>query len=123
MRDAASSILAGIRHSFDVEGEPTVASPVFQRNVFLIFKEAIHNAARHSLATVVHIKVSASDDEFELVVSDNGKGFDAGAATSGIGQKTMARRSERIGGRLSMESEPGSGTRITLVVKMAQTRE
>ena len=123
MKDATSSILAGTRHSFVVHGQfSESASPVFQRNVFLIFKEAIHNASRHAEAENVDITVESEKGTFVLTVSDNGVGFDSSEESDGLGRKSMARRAERIGARLSVNSEPGGGTRITLVARMAQTR-
>ncbi len=124
MKDAASSILAGTEHTFQTRGDLTTpTSPVFQRNVFLIFKEAIHNIARHSKATRVHVEVVVSDTHFLLTVTDNGVGFDVTMASSGLGTKTMSRRADRIGGELTVQSTRGSGTRIALRTKIAQTRQ
>ncbi|NNE47649.1 MAG: hypothetical protein HKN37_13425 [Rhodothermales bacterium] len=120
MKDAASALLAGVEHSFKVVGRlEGTASPVFQRNVFLIFKEAIHNIARHSQATVARIGITAAEGEFQMIIYDNGVGFDTEAKSTGLGQKTMVRRAERIGGVLTVESSAHSGTTITLRTRMA----
>ncbi|MDX1741015.1 MAG: sensor histidine kinase, partial [Rhodothermales bacterium] len=120
MKDAASTILAGTRHSFETRGEFLQApSPVFQRNVFLIFKEAIHNVARHAKANHVAITVESENGTLTLTVTDDGVGFVSDASSDGLGLKSMTRRAERISGRLSVDSAPGSGTTLRLTARMA----
>ena len=91
-----------------------------RREVFLIFKEALHNIVRHAHATDVAIELTIGRRLLRLVIRDNGMGFDArrdaDTESSGAGQglRSMKRRAAAIGGRLSIASTPRGGTTITL---------
>ncbi len=123
MRDSAAALLRGLDHSISADVDHDVGlDPVAQRNIFLIFKEAINNAARHSGASRVVVHLTVRDGAIELSVEDNGSGFNASDPSSGLGKRSMARRAEQIGGRLAIESEAGTGTRVTLTARMAQSR-
>lgn len=87
-----------------------------RHNVFLAFKEAVHNVIKHSGATEVSIFLYLDDAGFDLVVRDNGKGFDPSAvperAGRGNGLKNMKQRLEKLGGRCEVHSTHGTGTEI-----------
>jgi signal transduction histidine kinase len=99
---------------------PNVAVPgPTQEAMLRILREAVINAARHGGAT--HISVQLREDpKLCLSVSDDGRGFDvaqAAAAPGRHGLRSMAERVHRIGGDLSIESEPGRGTQIRVVIE------
>ncbi len=75
-----------------------------RHNVFLAFKEALHNFVKHSGANEVYISLATDDAGFLLAVRDNGKGFDPSTVSSrpgrGNGLKNMRQRLEKIGGLL-----------------------
>lgn len=83
-----------------------------RRDVLLIFKEAVNNAARHSECTKVSINFRREGHTLCLQISDNGRGFEMGLETEGHGLKSMARRAETIGGELRIDSGPGEGTSV-----------
>jgi len=83
-----------------------------RRDLLLIFKEAINNAARHSGCTEVAIDFHSKDHALLLQVSDNGKGFEAGSGSDGQGLRSMARRAADIGGELKIDTLPGKGTTV-----------
>jgi len=85
-----------------------------RKELYLLFKEAINNAAKYSQASEVTIMLHAQNDRIRLHIEDNGRGFDPASATSGNGLNNMQRRAERLGGKLFIESAPGAGTRIVL---------
>ena len=85
-----------------------------QRHVLMMFKEMLNNIVRHARATTVRIEVSLTDNSFRLCVADNGIGFDPSAESDGRGLASMRTRAEGISGVLSVESTPGSGSRICL---------
>jgi signal transduction histidine kinase/ligand-binding sensor domain-containing protein len=104
----------------------TLSSEV-RHNVFLAYKEALTNLVKHARATEVRIAMSLSETGFELRIEDNGAGFCFEAekpesdltgppAGSGNGLHNMARRLRNLGGRFSLQSAPGQGTRITFQV-------
>ena len=83
--------------------------------VYRIVQEALANAARHSGAAVANVWVSQREGHLEVVVADEGAGFDPGATVDpGIGLAGMYERAELLGGRLSIQSAAGRGTRISL---------
>lgn len=95
-----------------------------RHNVFLAFKEALHNVVKHSGAEEVSIFLTPDADRFTLIVRDNGKGFDPSAVKQrpgrGNGLKNMAQRLEKIGGRCDVHSQPGTRTDITFHVAVSQ---
>ena len=93
-----------------------------RREVFLIFKEAINNAVRHSNCSFVEISFSAEDHQLMLKVTDNGGGFDTARASAGHGLTSMKRRAESIGGELEIVSEAGRGAAITLKAPLRRRR-
>ncbi|MDX1430607.1 MAG: ATP-binding protein, partial [Rhodothermales bacterium] len=123
IRDTAGTLLAGMDHSVTIEGSGRYGlDPEVRRNVLLVFKEAVHNAVRHSGATRVDISLRVADDALELQITDNGRGFDASSDSSGLGRRSMVRRADEIGGALDVKTAPGQGTTVLLTIKMAQTR-
>ncbi len=81
--------------------------------VGLVLVEAVRNAARHSGATVIRIEGEVDGDRGELVVSDNGDGFDPHLAYAGhFGLIGMEERAAAIGGDVTVSSRPGKGTLV-----------
>jgi signal transduction histidine kinase len=83
-----------------------------RRDFFLIFKEAINNAAKYSKATRVDVKISKEGSRLLLSVIDNGIGFTGGKETSSNGLKNMKARAEAMQGTIDIISAPGEGTTI-----------
>ena len=84
-----------------------------RHHLFLAAKEALNNAARHSGATEVRVRWKLDDQELQLCIADNGKGFTAGGgAPFGNGLANMRKRLEEIGGQFEIDSVPGTGTSI-----------
>jgi len=93
-----------------------------RHNVFLAFKEALHNVVKHSGADEVSVFLATDDDGFHLAVRDNGKGFDPATVSTrpgrGNGLKNMRQRLGKIGGRFEIQSAPGAGTEIKFLVSV-----
>ncbi len=81
-----------------------------RRDFYLLYKEAVNNMVKHSEAKNASIKISLFDAGLELEVKDDGKGFDRAFLKEGNGLQNMQQRAEQIGGKLQIESNPGSGT-------------
>ncbi|NUY82182.1 hypothetical protein HUK80_14855 [Flavobacterium sp. MAH-1] len=79
--------------------------------LYRIFQESMNNILKHSKATYVNITMT--DHPFEMVISDDGKGFDA-SDTSGLGVANMKQRATSIGYEIDISSVPGTGTIIRL---------
>jgi signal transduction histidine kinase/ligand-binding sensor domain-containing protein len=122
---------AGIRCRLDLPvqfPEWPLTSEV-RHNVFLAFKEALHNAVKHSGASEVLIRLAVGEKSFELAVEDNGRGFAAGGkagevspgpgrAGSGNGLENMRRRLGAIGGGCVIQSGSGAGTKMIFSVQL-----
>jgi signal transduction histidine kinase len=89
-----------------------------RRQVYLIFREAISNAARHSGCRRVHVSCRAERRALVLTLADDGCGFDPEAANGGYGLASMQRRATEIAGSLQIQSQPGAGARLTLHVPL-----
>ncbi len=130
MRAFATDVLdgKGVSWSFDAPEELQARlAPETRRELFLVFKEAVTNVARHSGARVARLRLEVSEDSLTLEVADDGKGFDATPARDlesslhrGRGLLNMQVRARRMGGRLNVISAPGIGARLDLVLPRAK---
>lgn len=91
-----------------------------RHNLFMVVKEALHNAVKHAEAGRIKLGLSfQAESRLSIVVSDNGRGFHPDQVASvGNGLENMNRRMHEIGGDLKVESEPGRGTVVTLLLPL-----
>ena len=88
-----------------------------QSSLFRIVQEALTNCAKHAKARNVTLQLSADSGRVSLTIGDDGVGFDfARQSTPGLGLLTMRERAEFAGGSFSLETAPGQGTRIQVLV-------
>ena len=87
-----------------------------RRQIFLIYKECIHNLLKHSACRKAFVTFEISDKEAVLTVADDGKGLDArpAAARPGNGLLNMQSRAKSLGGSVGFGSRSGGGAQITL---------
>ena len=85
---------------------------ILRRNLFLIFKEAIFNIAKHSAASKVLINLQINSRQLSLNFTDNGKGFDKSISNQRNGLKNMKERADLLGGALRIDTKKGQGTEI-----------
>lgn len=90
-------------------------TPAREIAVFRIVQEALHNALRHADAGEIRVEVTRRNARLLLEVADDGRGFEPGAAR-GLGLASMRERADAVGAGLTVESAPGSGTRVRLEV-------
>ncbi len=91
-----------------------------ETTTYRIVQESLTNVARHAEATSVEISIVADDDAIRLRVTDDGQGFDVG----GVGPRRrglvgMRERVELLGGTLQLQSAPGEGTRVEVLLPIA----
>ncbi|HWI53184.1 MAG TPA: ATP-binding protein [Symbiobacteriaceae bacterium] len=85
--------------------------------VLRILQEALMNVQRHAGAAHVWVEVAQGEGGYSVTVTDDGRGFDPAAVADGhYGLATMRERALRLGGRLRVESAPGKGTTVTLLL-------
>lgn len=97
--------------------------PEVEINLYRIFQEALLNIHKHADATRVNVLLERHDDEAVLVIEDNGKGYAENAMVSAekaMGLTNMRERAALIGGRVEVESEPGSGTTVFVRVPVEE---
>jgi signal transduction histidine kinase len=130
MRKFATDVLdgKGIAWTFDAPPEPGARlAPETRRELFLVFKEAVTNVARHSGAKSARLRLEILAGSLTLEVADDGKGFDARPARDldsslrrGRGLLNMQLRAKRQGGSLAVAAEPGRGARLVLVLPLTK---
>lgn len=103
-----------------VNGQPRALPPAIQGHVYLIGREALLNALRHSQATKIEVEVEYSPRRLRLLVRDNGCGIDSQVLRSGReshwGLLGMRERAAGIGAKLRIWSGRGIGTELELSV-------
>jgi ligand-binding sensor domain-containing protein/signal transduction histidine kinase len=100
--------------SFETLGERESAglSPEIMRELLLVAKEAVTNIVRHSGCSGAQIRLVMGRKEITLEVEDNGRGFVPSGTAGGNGLLNMQARAVRAGGSFTVDSAPGTGTRL-----------
>jgi signal transduction histidine kinase/ligand-binding sensor domain-containing protein len=98
-------------------------APEVRRQVFLVFKEALHNAARHARASAVRVSFRRERDSLVLVIADDGRGIAASpSGSTGLGLANMRRRAVAIGGTLDVGPGSSGGTEVRLRIPVSGRR-
>lgn len=102
----------GVNVRADVED--LVLPTVVEHAILRVAQEALGNAVKHSGASVITLRLLSCGDRAMLEVADDGAGFDTGTADTGagLGLRAMRDRMDELGGSLSVESRPESGTAV-----------
>ncbi|CAG5068050.1 hypothetical protein DYBT9623_00778 [Dyadobacter sp. CECT 9623] len=87
-----------------------------RKNLYLIFKEAMNNAAKYSNASIVEVLTTREDGRIKLTIKDNGKGFDPEFIKKGNGLANMHQRAAQMKGQLTIHAAIDNGTTITLMI-------
>jgi len=122
MRRFADDIFAARNIEFQFHapelGRDIRLSADLRREVFLIFKETINNAMRHSGCTRAEVDLHIAHGQLVLRVSDNGRGLNSANADAGTGLASMRSRARKLGGSFEASSRNGAGTIVTLDVPL-----
>jgi len=114
----------GIHAEVEISGSQRSLPPEAELMLFRITQEALTNIRRHSGATNTTVKLGFSEDKIKLIIRDNGKGFDLQpglsdlARTGKLGLTGMRERAQLLGGTLHIETHPGKGTELTIVLPL-----
>lgn len=120
MRSYAAMILNPLNIEFDLQlntNDPTNRLAMdHRRNLFLIFKEALHNAVKYSHCKQISILLEEEHGQVRMEIRDDGIGFDPLQTNgyNGNGLNSMRERAKSIHAHLSIESKPGHGTKILI---------
>ncbi|RMH95858.1 MAG: hypothetical protein D6681_12860 [Calditrichaeota bacterium] len=120
MQETANTMLNTMKHQLctDLQDSGHKINPDVKRNVFLIFKECLHNIIKHSQASQVTIEIRKDGNRLILNISDDGIGFDLETVETGNGLSNLRSRAEQINGQLTIQSVPGRGTSVSLSVNI-----
>ncbi|WP_435354941.1 two-component regulator propeller domain-containing protein [Emticicia sp. SJ17W-69] len=89
-----------------------------KRNVYLICKELINNALKHSQCTIIALRCRLKANQLEILFSDNGRGFDINLPSNRNGVKNVKTRVQELKGTCEIKSETGNGTRYELKIPL-----
>jgi signal transduction histidine kinase len=99
-----------------IEGSPYRLHPDLGLNLLRIAQEAITNALRHAQAQTIQAQLSNGLQTLQLMIRDDGCGFDSQLPTRGFGLSRMQQRAAQIGAAWHLVSQPGEGTTITVTL-------
>ncbi len=110
-----------VQVSLDLPDDEVAALPQAQQVVLLrSAQEALANVRKHAAATQVLITLGLSDGRVWIEIRDDGTGFTPGSESGGFGLNAMRGRVEESGGTVEVESTPGRGTRVQVLIPAVQ---
>ncbi|TDO69348.1 signal transduction histidine kinase [Kribbella sp. VKM Ac-2571] len=110
-----------VQVSLDLPDDEVAALPQVQQVVLLrSAQEALANVRKHAAATQVLITLGLSDGRVWIEIRDDGTGFTPGSVSGGFGLNAMRGRVEESGGTVEVESTPGRGTRVQVLIPAVQ---
>jgi signal transduction histidine kinase len=113
---SASNIVC--RFKIPIECEAVALTEAARHSLFLAVKEALNNVIRHASATEVKLQMTQAGDGLEIVIADNGRGFDVNAIRRGNGLTNLGERLKALHGRCRLESQIGAGTTVTFTLPL-----
>ena len=118
MKEFAAELLEplNINHRFEEEGDPGAVKLDVRRrrDLYLLFKEAVNNAAKYSQCRNLMIRLRQERGWLQMEISDDGKGFVEAEVARGNGLNNMRERAAAMAGKILIHSAVGTGTRIVL---------
>lgn len=110
----------GIPVECSISGEPFLVNQVTAHEVLMIAREGLYNSIRHARPHRIRLSVEFGEDTCRLKILDDGCGFDVHSlsepSNNHYGLLGMRERVERLGGKFTLQSSPGTGTQITIAV-------
>jgi signal transduction histidine kinase len=94
--------------------------PELESTAYRLVQESLTNAAKHAGAAQALVELAKDGDALKVLVRDDGAGFESGTVSGGFGLIGMRERVALVGGRLSVESSPGTGTTVQAELPISQ---
>ena len=113
----------GIKVASQLDLKDTGLKPMEELAVYRVMQEALQNVHKHAHASTVGMAWSRANEQWVLHVTDDGMGFDlvkAARHKKSVGLLSMRERAELIGGSLQVQSMPGKGTAVTLLLPITR---
>ncbi len=89
-----------------------------KRNLFLLTKEIFHNIAKHARASSASLHLTYAENRLDILVSDDGQGFNVNQESKGHGLVSMQKRARELSGHLVINSVAGKGTQVSFNMKL-----
>jgi signal transduction histidine kinase len=107
----------GIKVKVDAEDVTDDMPDQYRTCIYRVVQEALHNSARHSKASHVRVTLRREQGQVRVTVADDGIGFPADE--KGMGILGMEERVRHLGGQFQIDSHPGGGTRVSMLLPLA----
>ncbi|MCW8824576.1 MAG: hypothetical protein OQK63_10815, partial [Ignavibacteriaceae bacterium] len=124
LKDSYNEFFSSIGISFQVKNveksDDIKLTMEYKQNLLLTFKEAINNAIKHSSCKKIILEAFFKNDLIEIILKDDGVGFDSNRINYGNGIKNMKDRTKKLKGNIKLESEVGKGTTIIFSGKIGR---
>ncbi|MDD3893735.1 MAG: ATP-binding protein, partial [Syntrophomonadaceae bacterium] len=113
------------KYNFCIElnsrGVPQIYPPYIQTALFRLIQESVNNCRKHAGVNKAHIMLSENREQVEILIEDAGKGFDKTGELNkadSFGIAGMLERTALLGGTIEIESKPGAGTQILIIIPL-----
>jgi signal transduction histidine kinase len=106
-----------VRVTVQADSELEELSDDHKTCVYRVVQEALHNVTRHAKAKLAQIELTQNDGTLHLTIKDDGRGFQP-AREKGVGLLGMEERVKRLDGTFEVQSAPGDGTKIDVVLPL-----
>jgi signal transduction histidine kinase len=113
----------GIEVDFRAEGDLRAVTPAIALCTFRVAQEALRNVGQHARTRAVRVRLTGADGALRLTIGDDGRGFDRdlAAVLPGLGLVSMDERVRAVGGRLTIDTQPGAGTTVAIDVPIGDS--
>lgn len=109
----------GLKIDLQVNSEIRIQEPSVKLSVYRMLQEMVQNIVKHAQATIANIQIFEQGGKLNLLVEDNGIGFDAKKIKRGLGLANMEARVNMLNGRIHISSSPGRGTTINIELPLS----
>lgn len=113
---------SGLRVEFSAQENLPPVGPIAATVFYRFVQEGLANAVKHSECSSVWIGVDCSDESISISLEDNGRGFDPGKISCGLGLAGIRERVVGLNGTFEIDAAPGKGTRLTASLPLASAR-
>lgn len=114
---------ANVETLLNAQGNLTALPPKIEQEIFNIAQEALNNSLKHSRAEHVRVFLQEDHNNINLIIEDDGRGFDTKKKYAGMGLRTMQERARSIEGEFTIQSEKNHGTRVSISVPGIKDRQ
>ncbi len=118
--DKARETTEKTNFSFEISEELSnkqLFSSVEGMNIYRVIQESVHNALKYAEAKNISVKIQETNEDINITIEDDGNGFDINSAQMGNGLNNLRKRAKEINSTIKIDSTPGKGTSIKLIVK------